>query len=157
MTKKKLTQKGPEIIDYEEQTLNSVKQQLADYNKMLNNLGLVLDIDLIWYYQGDEFTYSRIEFANGYICAIDIQVRKQEDEKHDLDLEAITFMQPISQVGLKLFRYGSQFSKIPQNILQELLDSVKATIQKVLSQGYETVLNNIKEEINSKHKNNRRT
>ena len=60
MTKKKLTQKGPEIIDYEEQTLNSVKQQLADYNKMLNNLGLVLDIDLIWYYQGDEFTYSRM-------------------------------------------------------------------------------------------------
>ncbi|MDE6442409.1 MAG: hypothetical protein K2L12_06645 [Clostridia bacterium] len=145
MTKKQLAKRSPEFIEYEEQTLNSVKQRFAKYNESLDNVGLAIDIGLLWYYRGEDLTFSRIEFANGYTCAVDIQIRKKEDPKYDMDLEAITLIHPISQVGLRLFRYGSCYSKVPDKMFKEYLDTVDETIIKVLDKGYTTVLQKIKE------------
>ncbi len=147
MTKKKLAQVSPEIIAYEEQTLLLVKQQLIKYNESLDNLGLALDIELLWFYQGEELTFSRIEFSNGYTCAIDIQVRRKEEPKYDLDLKAINYIHPISMYGKSLMRYifglPSNFSKVPNKMLKEFLDEAEQTINKVINQGYNVVLDEI--------------
>lgn len=157
MTKKKLAKISPEIIAYEEQTLLSVKQQLMKYNECLDNLGLALDIDLLWYYQGEDVTFSRIEFSNGYTCAIDIQVRRKEEPKYDLDLKAINYIHPISMYGKSLIRYifglPSNFSKVPNKMLQEFLDSAEATINEIVANGYDVVLDETEQkEINREKK-----
>ncbi|MDE6442404.1 MAG: hypothetical protein K2L12_06620 [Clostridia bacterium] len=145
MTKKQLAKKSPEFIEYEEQTLNLVKQRFAKYNESLDNVGLALDIDLLWCYLGEDLTFSRIEFAGGYTCAVCIQIRRKEDPKYDMDLEAITHIQPISQVGFRMFRYGNCYSKVSDKMFKEYLDTVDETIIKVLDKGYTTVLQKIKE------------
>lgn len=47
------------------------------------------------------------------MCYMDIQVRRKEEPKSNIDLKAITLIFPISQLGQKLFWFGTKFSKVP--------------------------------------------
>lgn len=144
MTKKELAQRCPQFIAFEDQTLLLVKERLIKYNEILDHFGLALDIDLIWFYQGEELNFSRIEFANGYTCAINIQVGRKEDPKYDLDLKAINYIHPISMYGKSLIRYflslPSKYSKITNKMLDEFSYEAEQTIKRVIDESYEVVL-----------------
>ena len=151
MNKKKWAEKSRDLQNFEEQTLNSVKERFAKYRSALANLGLALDIDLSWYnrQENKDISFSRIDFKDGYVCNIDITIRRQEEPEHDLDLICLKFIYMISQVGRSIWRWmfglPISFSKVPEKFLKEFLDVTEEWIKKVLDKGYETVLEEVKE------------
>ena len=151
MNKKKWAEKSNDLQNFEEQTLSSVKERFAKYENVLTNLGLALDIDLSWFNRQEdkEVSFSRINFKDGYICNIDIAIRRQEEPERDLDLICLCFIYPISQVGRSFLRWifglPISFSKVPEKILKEFLDDTEDSIKKVIDKGYETVLEEAKE------------
>lgn len=123
MTKKSLLKRSNEFKEYEEQVLYSVQHRFTDYGPKLENHGFAMDIDLLWFKNGNnESSLSRIEFTDGYVCAICIQIRRKEDPKYDIDLKALNFIHPIAQIGLKLFHFGSCYERVPEKMFQEFLD-----------------------------------
>ena len=151
MRQKILIKKSSEFKEYEEHTFNYVKERFAKYETALANLDLALDIDLAWYYQqeDEDMRFSRIDFKDGYICVIDIVIRRKEEPKHDLDLICINYIHPISRVGRTILRYlfglGISCSKVPPKMLKEFLDAAEDAVKNVLSKGYEAVLEEIRE------------
>ena len=149
---KKSEELKAKAIEYEEQTLNSVKNRFEKYVEGLDNLGLDLDIDLIWYDQQNDPTdmsFTRIDFKRGYICSIGIQIRQKEEPKHKIDLEALSTVYAISMFGKTLFRYMfglcSKYSRVPERMLSEYLNSAEDTVNKVINKGYDAVMQEIKE------------
>lgn len=149
MRAKTFLKKCKDLQIFEEQTLRSVNQQFDKYLDELDRLGLVLDIDLLWYFRGGELSFSRIEFKNGYTCAISLQIREKNDPKHNIDLEAITLIQPISKIHWPIFWIGIIFSKISLKDLEGFLDDLETTVKEVIEQGYEKVLGELKQKDNN--------
>lgn len=151
MTKKNLIKRSFEFKEYEEQMLLYVKEKFSKYKNLLSNLGLALDIDLSWYNQqeNEDLSFSRIDFKDGYICNIDITIRRKEEPEHDLDLFCLNFIHPILRIGQTILRWlfglGICCSKVPPKQLKEFLDNTEGWIKKVLDKGYEAVLEEVKE------------
>ncbi len=145
MTKRGLKKRSGEFIAYEEQTLASVKSRLEKYVVPLDNLGLAIDIQLSWFYRGEDcqLEYSRIEFGDGYTSNIDIQIRRKDDPKNDMDLRAITCIHPIAQYGAKIYSFGSHYYKVPEKMFKEYVDITEQIIVRVLNEGYEKILDEI--------------
>ena len=136
--------------EFEEQTLLSAKNLFEEFVYKLGNIGLVLDIRLAWCNRGEEdkdnyLIYSRIEYSNTYMCNLEIIVRKKEDPQFDLDLQCLCYINPITQGSIYLWRPGIKLSKMPEKYLTAYMKQAKAGIQRVLDEGYETVLEDVKE------------
>ena len=137
--------------EFEERTLNSVKHIFEKYVGELSNIGLALDIRLAWCNRGsEEWSYSRIQYSYTYMCYLEIIVRKKEDPQFDIDLQCICHIHPISQCSMYFWRPGTKFSKVPEKYFTDFIEQAETTIQQVLNEGYESVLQEIIDERNHK-------
>lgn len=146
MNKKKWIEKGSELQRFEEQILSLARERVKKYIVKLEELGLAIDIELMWGIFPDCTSYARIKFEEGYICYLTCQIRKMNEPKQDLDLTAITFSHPITRVARMWYQFVIHFSKVPQKYLTEYLASIDETVNRVLEEGYQVVLNEIKQE-----------
>ena len=147
MKKNKLNAWYQDAIVYENDVLKRAQKEFQQYIEKLEPLGLMLDIDLAWTYFGDDaLSFERIDMKDGYICTLGVQVRRATDSAYDLDLEAITYNIEINRLRRTIWFNRYKYEHCPQMILNENFIDVHQTIKRVLEEGYDKVLDEIRHE-----------
>lgn len=145
MNKKKFNKKSQEMADYEDKVLKFAKNYLSQYVLPLGQKNLCLDILLVWVnykHMGSEESISRLNFKDGYICFLFLQVRRKNDPFPDFDLKSIWKPAKVTAIYSGIFSWQI-FGITPIKKIEKQLHRMETTINEVLLNGYEKVWNKI--------------
>lgn len=148
MNKAKFTKKCLEVRKNEEAILQYAKSYFLIETEKLKKIGLALDIRLEFWMNGniDDGTPDRIEFKEGYMCGLVFQIRRKSDPEFGLDTELIYFNFLISYILRTFFLYRLKVGCFPLKKVESDFQEVKKYVNKVMKEGYDTVLSQLREE-----------
>ena len=154
MNKNKFNLKCQELKKYEEEFLYNIRNRFAEESNQLSGMGLIMDFDLMFWNvrtPEEDMSWDRIEFSEGYMCFIAMQIRKDTDPYRDMDLQALCYQEPLTRIRRSFFTGLLKCEHCPEKYLNEFIQSVGKYINRVLDEGYEIVLKEaIEEQRNSK-------
>lgn len=138
LRKEKFRNKCMQLLDYEEKTLNEVKERVTNLKPSLDGLGLEIHISLEWNYFGEEnFFQQRIPFKENYCCLISSIFIKKGQDPFNEDLSNLSRVILITDIRKNLLNF-TLFEKY--SVKDEFYQKIFDEYQKILEIGYDKYL-----------------